>query len=33
MLPDGLVPIRNYSPVFCEIFAYQNIVAKLKVGK
>lgn len=30
MLPDGLVPIRHYSPVFCEIFAYQNIVAKLK---
>lgn len=30
MLPDGLVPIKNYSPVFCEIFAYQNIVAKLK---
>jgi FkbM family methyltransferase len=32
MLPDGLVPIRNYSPVFCEIFAYQNIVAILKTG-
>ena len=32
MLPDGLVPIKNYSPVFCEIFAYQNIVAKLKAG-
>lgn len=30
MLPDGLVPIKNYSPVFCEIFAYQNIVAILK---
>ena len=30
MLPNGLVPIQNYSPVFCEIFAYQNIVAKLK---
>lgn len=30
MLPDGLVPIENYSPVFCEIYAYQNIVAKLK---
>ena len=30
MLPDGLVPINNYFPVFCEIFAYQNIVAKLK---
>lgn len=33
MLPDGLVPIKYYSPVFCEIFAYQNIVAKLKVKK
>ena len=30
MLQDGLVPIRDYSPVFCEIYAYQNIVAKLK---
>lgn len=30
MLPDGLAPIINYSPIFCEIFAYQNIVAKLK---
>jgi FkbM family methyltransferase len=30
MLPDGLVQIKNYNPVFCEIFAYQNIVAKLK---
>ena len=30
MLPNGLIPIKNYSPVFCEIFAYQNIVAKLK---
>lgn len=30
MLQDGLVPIRDYNPVFCEIYAYQNIVAKLK---
>jgi hypothetical protein len=30
MLPDGLVQIKNYNPVFCEIFAYQNIVAKIK---
>jgi FkbM family methyltransferase len=30
MLPHGLVPIKNYSPVFCEIFAYQNIVALLR---
>lgn len=31
MLPDGLVEIKKYSPIFCEIYAYQNIVAKLKV--
>ena len=30
MVRDGLVPIKNYKPVFCEIYAYQNIVAKLK---
>lgn len=30
MLPNGLVPIKNYNPVFCEVFAYQNIVAILK---
>lgn len=30
MLQDGLIPIENYNPVYCEIFAYQNIVAKLK---
>lgn len=33
MLPDGLVPIEKYSPLHCEIFAYQNIVAKLKKSK
>lgn len=32
MLSDGLVPIKNYSPVLCEIFAYQNIVAILKTS-
>lgn len=32
MLPDGLIPIKKYSPVSCEIFAYQNIVAKLKTS-
>lgn len=32
MLPDGLVPIKNYSPLTCEIFAFQNIVAKLKIS-
>lgn len=30
MLPDELVPIEKYHPLYCEIFAYQNIVAKLK---
>lgn len=30
MLPDGLIPIATYNPIYCEIFAYQNIVAKLK---
>jgi FkbM family methyltransferase len=30
MLPDGLVPIKNYNPLYCEIFTYQNIVAKLR---
>jgi FkbM family methyltransferase len=24
---DGLVPLGPYSPIFCELFAYQNIVA------
>lgn len=27
LLQDGLVPIGHYNPVFCEIFAFQNIVA------
>lgn len=27
MLPDSLVPLKEYNPLFCEIFAYQNIVA------
>jgi len=30
MVPDGLVPIQKYSAIFCEIFAYQNLVAKLR---
>jgi FkbM family methyltransferase len=30
MLPHGLLPIAEYSPVDCEIFAYQNIVAFLR---
>jgi FkbM family methyltransferase len=27
LLPNGMIPIRAYIPLFCEIFAYQNIVA------
>ena len=27
MLPDGLVPLGEYIPLVCELFAYQNIVA------
>jgi FkbM family methyltransferase len=27
LLPGGPVPLGEYRPVFCEIFAYQNIVA------
>ncbi|WAW09100.1 FkbM family methyltransferase [Oxalobacter vibrioformis] len=30
MAEYGLIPIEKYDPLFCEIFAYQNIVAKLK---
>lgn len=30
MTRDGLILIEIYNPVYCEIFAYQNIVAKLK---
>jgi hypothetical protein len=30
LLPDNMVKLNNYSPVFCEIYAYQNIVALLK---
>lgn len=30
LLPDGMAKIEKYSPVSCEIFAYQNIVALLK---
>lgn len=30
LLPRGMVKLEKYSPVFCEIFAYQNIVALLK---
>jgi len=27
MLPDGLIFLGKYNPIFQEIFAYQNIVA------
>lgn len=27
LLPRSMVEIKSYSPVFCEIFAYQNIIA------
>jgi hypothetical protein len=27
MLRDGLVPLGCYSPLWCELFAFQNIVA------
>jgi FkbM family methyltransferase len=30
LLPSGMVEIKKYSPLGCEIFAYQNIVAILK---
>ena len=30
LLPGGMLEIKNYSPLNCEIFAYQNIVAILK---
>jgi FkbM family methyltransferase len=30
MLPDGLLPLGEYHSIHYEIFAYQNVVAKLK---
>jgi FkbM family methyltransferase len=27
MLKDGLVPIKKYKPITCELFAFQNIIA------
>ena len=30
MLPDGLIQIKSYQPLFCEIFGYQNILLKLR---
>lgn len=28
--PDDMAKIERHNPVFCEIFAYQNVVAILK---
>ena len=30
LLPNGMMRIKKYDPLFCEIFAYQNIVAIYK---
>jgi FkbM family methyltransferase len=30
LLPNGMVRIKKYDPLFCEIYAYQNIVAIYK---
>lgn len=30
MLPSGIVPLKDYNPLFCEIFAFQNIIAARK---
>ncbi|PAX60057.1 FkbM family methyltransferase [Brunnivagina elsteri] len=27
LLPDALLDISEYSPIYCEVFAYQNIIA------
>lgn len=27
LLPNEMIPIKNYSPIFNEIFSYQNIIA------
>jgi FkbM family methyltransferase len=27
LLPNGMIKINKYNPLFCEIYAYQNIVA------
>lgn len=31
LLPDGMIKIDRYTPLYCEIFAYQNIVALLRI--
>lgn len=30
MVQDGLLPIKQYNPINCEIYAFQNIVALIK---
>ena len=30
LLPNGMIKVNIYNPLFCEIFAYQNIVAIYK---
>lgn len=30
LLPNEMIEIKNYTPVSCEIFSYQNIIAILK---
>jgi len=32
MLPNELAPIEKYHPLYCEIFTYQNLVARLRRG-
>lgn len=27
LLPNGFIPLQPYSPLFCELFAFQNIIA------
>ncbi len=31
LLPNGMIRLNSYNPLVCEIFAYQNIVAILKI--
>jgi FkbM family methyltransferase len=33
LLPNGMIKIKHYSPLYCELFAYQNIVAILSESK
>lgn len=32
LLPKGWIQIKNYDPIYCEIFAFQNIIAIRKQG-